>query len=143
MTVGAGNMEVAVNIGNVNVGTVIGVEVGGRAVEVNVGAIKVGAFVEVEVAGMEVAMKVGGSDVFVIDTAVVETGVVVNVGPAVAEINVGMALGVANTGASGHPMTLTGKLAGSPPGGRTYLATGKLRNDPKSAPAGTRPEETK
>ena len=71
--------------------------------------------------------------------------VAVYVGLAVMAANVGTSVGVdaAEAGASGQPAILAGKLAGSPPGGRTYLGRGKLRNAPKSAPIGTMPDETK
>ena len=58
-------------------------------------------------------------------------------------VKAGRAVAVAETGASGQPATLAGKPAGAPPGGRTYLGAGKLRNAPKSAPVGTMPEEAK
>ena len=50
---------------------------------------------------------------------------------------------VGGRGASGQPLTLAGKPAGAPPGGRTYVGAGKLLKAPGSAPEGTIVDETK
>lgn len=70
-------------------------------------------------------------------------GVEVNVGNravAVTEATseaVGLAGIEVGGGVLGHPDAFVGKLAGSPPGGSTYTGDAKLRNPPRSLPAGT------
>lgn len=160
--VGTAGTEVEVAVGNTNVGMGVEVEIVGRLVAVKVGMVNVGKAVEVALGGMEVMVAVGGAAVAEVcalvwvgswtavwvGTTVADgkpVAVAVYVGLAVTAVNVGTSVGVdtAGAGASGQPTILAGKLAGSPPGGRTYFGRGKLRKAPKSAPIGTIPDETK